>query len=145
MNIREFNTTPRLAKVEQQEAKPSDTAENVKSEKRGLPDEVKLAILTTACTAHSMAFDRLWRESLDLAKKLNSERNCNESELSCMLRAYTSFAKTIASTTLQHLEQRKLLTVNGDREELILELSSSPIFTLGSSAMIEEMTKAWRE
>lgn len=130
---------------EQREAKPSDTAENVKSEKSGLPDEAKLAILTMAHVSHTQRFESLWKDSVALAEKVNRESARGESELGCKLRAYTAFVKSIASTTLQILEQRKLLTVNGNREKLVLELSSSPIFILGSTSMIADLVKTRRE
>lgn len=153
MDIHQFDNNTEAVKQdeavskseEQREAKPSDTAENVKSDKSVLPDEFKLAILTTAHISHTQRFESLWKDSVAIAEKVNRESALGESELGCKLRAYVAFAKSIASTTLQILEQRKLLTVNGDREKLVLELSSSPVFILASTSMIADLVKTQRE
>lgn len=137
--------TPRVAKAEQREAKPSDTAENaqenVKSKKSGIPDEGKLFMISMAHMKHTQELEGAWRASIELAEKVNKETGRGESKLGCMLHAYTAFVKSVSAATIEMLEKHKLLTVTTDREQLVTELATSPMFLAGSTSMIADMIK----
>lgn len=100
-------------------------------------DEQRLRILKDALDSHKKRLESMWGGYTNVATELNTERDNAKSELGLKLSGYTVLMRSIASTTIQKLEERGFITVTGSRMELLRDLAASPIFILGSGSVIE--------
>lgn len=108
------------------------------TDKKGMPADFKVMLLSAAHTQHSRMQREAYQESIELTEKMLGITD----PLEVRLHAYSAITKAVADTTLEVLEKEGKVKVTAEnRTDAVTSLATSPAFILAFTPVIADICR----